>query len=146
MNHCTQRSAFGAPLVRQPLMQNVLADLAVEAEAGLLSAMRLSLAFDEGCARPAHNPWLGYAYLCCLWQRDEPRGENVRAGGGRREQVLAVQARAAGGGGGHGVLWCAAYLQLRLPAAVPLLTAVAWQAAVATWRARACRARSASLH
>lgn len=32
-NHCSQRSAFGKPLIEQPLMQNVLADLALEAEA-----------------------------------------------------------------------------------------------------------------
>ena len=39
LHHCIQREAFGLPLARQPLMMNVLADLALESEA----AMRLSL-------------------------------------------------------------------------------------------------------
>lgn len=44
--HAHHRSAFGAPLDRQPLMANVLADLAVESEAATLSAIRLARAFD----------------------------------------------------------------------------------------------------
>jgi len=47
-HHCAQRSAFGKLLIEQPLMQNVLADLAVESEAATVSAMRLARAFDEG--------------------------------------------------------------------------------------------------
>jgi putative acyl-CoA dehydrogenase len=45
--HCARRVAFGRPLVDQPLMQNVLADLCVESEAATLSAIRLARAFDE---------------------------------------------------------------------------------------------------
>ena len=41
------RVAFGRRLVEQPLMQNVLADLAVESEAALLLAFRLARAFDR---------------------------------------------------------------------------------------------------
>ena len=33
LHHCQHSSAFGARLVDQPLMQNVLTDLALEAEA-----------------------------------------------------------------------------------------------------------------
>src|SRR5690606_24660826 len=38
IHHCRHRSAFGQPLVAQPLMRNVLADLAIEAEAALVLA------------------------------------------------------------------------------------------------------------
>ncbi len=47
-HHATFRSAFGAPLLEQPLMQNVLADLCVESEAATVVAMRLARAFDPG--------------------------------------------------------------------------------------------------
>jgi putative acyl-CoA dehydrogenase len=45
-HHATYRSAFGRALVDQPLMRNVLADLAVEAEAATITAMRLARAYD----------------------------------------------------------------------------------------------------
>ena len=48
MHWCAHRSAFGRPLIEQPLMQNVLADLAVESEAATLVAMRLAYACDRG--------------------------------------------------------------------------------------------------
>ena len=44
--HAHHRSAFGAPLDTQPLMLNVLADLAVESEAATAAALRLARAFD----------------------------------------------------------------------------------------------------
>jgi len=44
--HTHHRSAFGRPLDQQPLMANVLADLAVESEAATLAAMRLAQCFD----------------------------------------------------------------------------------------------------
>ena len=47
IHHARGRSAFGALLVDQPAMVNVLADLAVEAEAATLSAFRLARAYDE---------------------------------------------------------------------------------------------------
>lgn len=46
-HHAAYRTAFQRRLVDQPLMQNVLADLAVEAEAATLLVMRLARAFDE---------------------------------------------------------------------------------------------------
>ncbi len=49
-HHCAHRSAFGKLLVEQPLMQNVLADLAIESEAATLTAMRLARAYDESQA------------------------------------------------------------------------------------------------
>jgi putative acyl-CoA dehydrogenase len=50
VNHAAGRSAFGAPLIEQPLMRNVLADLCVESEAATISAMRLARAYDEALA------------------------------------------------------------------------------------------------
>src|SRR3954467_8778358 len=49
-NHASHRSTFGNVLVEQPLMQNVLTDLAVESEAATISAMRLARAYDEAIA------------------------------------------------------------------------------------------------
>lgn len=45
--HTAHRSAFGALLAEQPLMQNVLADLAVESEAATALAVRLAAAVDR---------------------------------------------------------------------------------------------------
>jgi len=47
-HHTRHRSAFGALLVEQPLMRNVLADLALESEAATALALRLARAFDDG--------------------------------------------------------------------------------------------------
>ena len=47
LNHTTQRMAFGKRLVEQPLMRNVLADLALESEAATALALRLARAFDR---------------------------------------------------------------------------------------------------
>jgi len=46
VHHARHRSAFGARLAEQPLMVNVLADLAVESEAATASALRLARAYD----------------------------------------------------------------------------------------------------
>jgi putative acyl-CoA dehydrogenase len=48
LHHARHRRAFGALLVDQPLMQNVLADLAVESEAATALAIRLAAALDAG--------------------------------------------------------------------------------------------------
>ena len=47
MHHARQRSAFGKHLAEQPLMQAVLADLALETEAATTLALRLAAAFDR---------------------------------------------------------------------------------------------------
>jgi putative acyl-CoA dehydrogenase len=46
-NHARHRSAFGAPLADQPLMQTVLADLALECEAMTASCMRVARSYDS---------------------------------------------------------------------------------------------------
>ncbi|MFD7983132.1 acyl-CoA dehydrogenase family protein [Kitasatospora indigofera] len=50
LQHATHRRAFGAALVDQPLMRNVLADLVVESEAATAVAMRLAAATDAALA------------------------------------------------------------------------------------------------
>ena len=55
VNHVRHRSAFGKRLVEHRLMQNVVADLALEAEAALLLAFRLAAAFDASGAGPAER-------------------------------------------------------------------------------------------
>jgi putative acyl-CoA dehydrogenase len=52
-HHAAHRSAFGRRLADQPLMENVLADLAVESEAATMLAMRVAGAFDRAPDDPA---------------------------------------------------------------------------------------------
>ena len=47
IDHARQRKAFGRTLLEQPLMQNVLADLALESEAASALALRVAHAFDR---------------------------------------------------------------------------------------------------
>jgi putative acyl-CoA dehydrogenase len=46
VHHARHRAAFGARLVEQPAMQNVLADLAIESEAATVAALRVARAYD----------------------------------------------------------------------------------------------------
>ena len=50
IHHTSQRSAFGKLLIDQPLMRNVLADLAIESEAATIGALRLARAYDASIA------------------------------------------------------------------------------------------------
>src|SRR3954451_12826470 len=56
VHHARHRSAFGKPLIEQPAMQNVLADLAIESEAATAAAMRIARAYDESTS-PAAAPF-----------------------------------------------------------------------------------------
>jgi putative acyl-CoA dehydrogenase len=47
LHHCAQREAFGDRLIDKPLMQNVLADLAIESEAALMLSMRMARSLDN---------------------------------------------------------------------------------------------------
>ncbi|WGG52829.1 isovaleryl-CoA dehydrogenase [Rugamonas sp. DEMB1] len=47
LHHARRRVAFGKPLAQQPLMQNVLADMALESEAATVFALRLARCFDQ---------------------------------------------------------------------------------------------------
>jgi putative acyl-CoA dehydrogenase len=54
IHHARHRAAFGARLVEQPAMVNVLADLAIESEAATAAALRVARAYDtesEGAFR-----------------------------------------------------------------------------------------------
>ncbi|AMC99367.1 isovaleryl-CoA dehydrogenase [Halomonas chromatireducens] len=54
-HHTRQRHAFGKALAEQPLMRSVLADLALEVEAGVALAMRTARAFDGGAQGDEHE-------------------------------------------------------------------------------------------
>jgi putative acyl-CoA dehydrogenase len=47
LHHCRHREVFGTALNRQPLMQNVLADLALESEAALAFTLRMARSLDN---------------------------------------------------------------------------------------------------
>jgi putative acyl-CoA dehydrogenase len=47
IHHARHRAAFGALLVDQPAMRNVLADLAIESEAATVAALRVARAYDS---------------------------------------------------------------------------------------------------
>ncbi|HEX8959027.1 MAG TPA: acyl-CoA dehydrogenase family protein [Solirubrobacterales bacterium] len=47
IHHARHRRAFGALLVEQPAMANVLADLAIESEAATAAALRVARGYDE---------------------------------------------------------------------------------------------------
>lgn len=68
LHHCTHRVAFGKPLIEQPLMRTVLADLALESEAAMTLAFRMGSALDA--ATPADLLFIRLAtaaakYLVC---------------------------------------------------------------------------------
>jgi len=52
VHHARHRHAFGKPLAGHALMRNVLADLAIEAEAALALSMRVARAVDAGSDDP----------------------------------------------------------------------------------------------
>jgi len=88
VHHCRHRTAFQRRLVDQPLMANVLADLALEAEAATALALRLARAFEaeedaaEGALRRLLTPAAKY-WVC------------------KRGPSLAVEAMETLGGNGY---------------------------------------------
>lgn len=70
IHHARHRSAFGRPLAEQPLMQNVLADLALESEAATALFMQLAHAFeaDRNGAAPGADGQAAHA-LARGWRR-----------------------------------------------------------------------------
>ena len=57
LHHATYRHAFGQALIHQPLMRNVLADLAIESEAATTLALRLARACDNA-AKDEHEAFM----------------------------------------------------------------------------------------
>ena len=65
IHHARHRSAFGALLVDQPAMRNVLADLAIESEAATVTVMRVARAYDESEAAFRRFATAVMKYWCC---------------------------------------------------------------------------------
>ena len=69
-HHARRRSAFGKPLIDQPLMRSVLADLALESEAATAFAIRVAGAVDRAAADPREAAFariataIGKYWLC----------------------------------------------------------------------------------
>ncbi|WP_088282034.1 acyl-CoA dehydrogenase family protein [Kineosporia sp. A_224] len=82
VHHARHRHAFGSPLADKPLMQNVLADLALESEAATLLAMRLAAAVDAGetdflrVAVPVAKYWVSKRSVVLLAEAMECLGGN----------------------------------------------------------------------
>ncbi|MBV8499451.1 MAG: acyl-CoA dehydrogenase family protein [Candidatus Eremiobacteraeota bacterium] len=69
IHHATYRRAFGKTLIEHPLMQNVLADLALESEAAMALCVRIARAVDdsageERAALRRIGTALGKYYVC----------------------------------------------------------------------------------
>ena len=78
VHHARHRTAFGALLVDQPLMRNVLADLALEAEAATVLGLRLAHAVDAGETELARlGVALGKFWVCKRTAADGRRGARV---------------------------------------------------------------------
>jgi putative acyl-CoA dehydrogenase len=58
LHHARERTAFGRLLAEQPLMRNVLADVALEVEAATTLVLRLARAFDGRHAHAEHEALL----------------------------------------------------------------------------------------
>jgi hypothetical protein len=95
LNHAQTRQGFGLALADQPMMTNILADLAIECEASTLMAFRVAQAIDgmQGDTHQRHiarvaTPLikvLSLAPRALLWllgggrqQRDETISEDIK--------------------------------------------------------------------
>ncbi|MBI4755930.1 MAG: isovaleryl-CoA dehydrogenase [Betaproteobacteria bacterium] len=103
LHHCAHRRAFGKLLRNQPLMQNVLADMALESEAATALALRLARSFDreaeddrEALLRRLLTPAAKY-WLC------------------KRAPMLAAEAMEVLGGNGYVEDWPLARLYRQAP-------------------------------
>ena len=65
IHHTRQRSAFGKLLAEQPLMRQVLADLAIESEAATITMLRLAAAYDAGDETFSRLATAVAKYWCC---------------------------------------------------------------------------------
>ncbi len=68
LHHAAHRAAFGRRLVEQPLMRNVLADLALESEAATALALRLARAFDAAPEDPGERAFARIATAAAKYQ------------------------------------------------------------------------------
>ncbi len=68
LHHTAHRTAFGRSLRDQPLMRNVLADLAIESEAATALALRLARAFDVSAEDEAERAFARIATAAAKFQ------------------------------------------------------------------------------
>jgi putative acyl-CoA dehydrogenase len=82
LHHARHREAFGSALVDKPLMQNVLADLALESEAATLLGMRLAAAVEAAetdlvrVGVPVAKYWVGKRVVLVAAEAVECLGGN----------------------------------------------------------------------
>ncbi|MGZ3406636.1 MAG: acyl-CoA dehydrogenase family protein [Polyangia bacterium] len=67
LHHASHRAAFGKRLVDHALMQNVLADLAIESEAATATMARLARAYDEAQTNPDARRFARLATAVCKY-------------------------------------------------------------------------------
>lgn len=97
IHHARYRHAFGRALVAQPLMRNVLADLAIEAEAALALAMRVARAVDAGPQDPAEAAFarvataIGKYWICKRAPAFVSEAQECLGGGGYIEESLLAR-------------------------------------------------------
>ncbi|HLJ50997.1 MAG TPA: isovaleryl-CoA dehydrogenase [Bryobacteraceae bacterium] len=77
-HHARHRKAFGKVLTDQPLMRNVLADLALESQAATLTAMRLARGFDRRAVDENEHAFARLAAATCKFWLCK-RGTSVTA-------------------------------------------------------------------
>ncbi len=92
--HAAHRTAFGKHLNEQPLMRNVLADLCLESEAAMVTAMRLGRAYDETIAgeeQAAHFKRIATAvakyWTCKRWPMHAAEALECLGGNGYAEET-----------------------------------------------------------
>jgi putative acyl-CoA dehydrogenase len=82
LHNARERLAFGRRLAEQPLMQTVLADLALESEAAMRLMLRLALGFEHGepawqrLMTPAAKLWVCKRAMACTGEAMELLGGN----------------------------------------------------------------------
>ncbi|MGW4153186.1 acyl-CoA dehydrogenase family protein [Micromonospora chersina] len=93
VHHATHRAAFGRYLVDQPLMRNVLADLAVESEAATFLMMRLAGATDRSARGDAGETAfkrlalaVGKYWVCKRWPAHAAEALECLGGNGYVEE------------------------------------------------------------
>lgn len=98
LHHTAQRRAFGRVLAEQPLMRNVLADLALESEAATALALRLAAAVDSTEHGRATRPGADLAHEAVMRRLLTPVAKFWVC---KRGSALAQEAMECLGGNGY---------------------------------------------
>ena len=94
LHHTAYRAAFGHLLKEQPLMKNVLADLALESEAAATFAGRVARAYDEEAENPEKRPLrrvltaIGQYWVCKRGPAMVSEALECHGGGGYVEESI----------------------------------------------------------